>query len=98
MKALWSLAILGSIAGGLVAIATLATASSAPQEAAGMAIALAAAVIPYCLARACQFVATDQALQELRASRELLAALVNQSRSTPAPRPRDADQSDTATA
>lgn len=44
------LAILGVIVGGIVLLLTLAYASGAPQQAAGAAIAVAFAVIPYCLA------------------------------------------------
>lgn len=46
------LPLLGSIAGGLVLIGTLMSANSAPQEAAGFALACALAVVPYVFARA----------------------------------------------
>lgn len=49
---LWVLVILGSLAGGLVLVATMTFAQGAPQEAAGAALAVALAVLPYCLARA----------------------------------------------
>jgi hypothetical protein len=51
MKALWSLAILGAVAGAIGLISTFA-ANGAPQQAAGAAIAVALAVLPCCLARA----------------------------------------------
>ena len=49
---LWILVIIGSILGGLAFFIGLSAANSAPQEAAAAAIAVAFAVIPYCLARA----------------------------------------------
>jgi len=51
MKALWWLAILGTLAGAIGLVSTFAV-NSAPQQAAGAAIAIAFAVLPYCLARA----------------------------------------------
>ncbi|MBE8596869.1 hypothetical protein [Xenorhabdus sp. BG5] len=53
MKILWLLVIFGSVLGltmGLIPALTMA--ESAPQEAAGAAIAVACAVVPYCIARA----------------------------------------------
>lgn len=50
-KFLWLIAMLGSIAGGLLFISGMGQAESAPQEAAIAAMAVALAVIPYCLAR-----------------------------------------------
>ena len=46
----WGLAILGALVGGLSLLMTWATAGSAPQQAAGAAMAAAVAIIPYCLA------------------------------------------------
>jgi hypothetical protein len=54
MKFLWLLTIIGCVAGLFVLFFTLVGASGAPQEAAGAAIAIAFAVIPYCLARSVQ--------------------------------------------
>lgn len=51
-SALWALTIFGSLAGGFTLIHTFAAAKGAPQQAAGAAMAIAVAVIPYCLARA----------------------------------------------
>ena len=52
MRLMWVLPILGAVAGAGMLALTLTSASGAPQEAAGAAIACAAAVIPYVLARA----------------------------------------------
>lgn len=45
------LTVLGGLCGGFVFFTTLVSAQSAPQQAAGMAIAIAFAVIPYCVFR-----------------------------------------------
>ena len=50
-RILWVLPILGSIAGLVVAFMTFTSSTSAPQEAAGFAMACALAVVPYVLAR-----------------------------------------------
>lgn len=47
----WGLCRLGSVIGLLTLAATFITANGAPQEASGAALAIAFAVIPYCLAR-----------------------------------------------
>lgn len=49
---LWIVTALGALAGALLLFTGLQGAESAPQEAAIAAIAVACAVIPYCLARA----------------------------------------------
>lgn len=51
-KVLWALTMIGSFIGIALISITMRTAESAPQQAAGAAFAIAAAVIPYCLARA----------------------------------------------
>lgn len=51
-KFLWSLTTAGSIIGAFILFIGLFTAKGAPQEASAAAIAIAFAVIPYCLARA----------------------------------------------
>ena len=51
-KTFWIITLIGSGLGILTLIGTLMGASSAPQQAAGAAIAVAFAVIPYCAARA----------------------------------------------
>jgi hypothetical protein len=48
---IYLLPILGAVAGGIVVLLTLGGATSAPQEAAGYAMACALAVVPYVLAR-----------------------------------------------
>jgi hypothetical protein len=48
----WIGVMVGCIAGALVGVTGMATASSAPQEAVVVCLALACAVIPYCWARA----------------------------------------------
>jgi hypothetical protein len=55
MKALWLVPIIGALLGSLVFLLTLASATGAPQEAAGHAMAIALAVIPYVLVRAVYF-------------------------------------------
>lgn len=44
--------LLGSLAGGLIILGTMVRANSAPQEAAGYAMACALCVVPYVFARA----------------------------------------------
>ena len=51
-QAAWIIAIIGSVFGGLTLLLTFMSADSAPQEAAGAALALGLAAIPYCFARA----------------------------------------------
>lgn len=73
MIALWILVILGCLAGGMTFFETMGQRGiSAPQQAAGMAVAVACAVIPYCLVRAIQLAIDDPRVKELRAIRELL--------------------------
>lgn len=54
VKFLWVLALLGALGGGLVLLLTVGAAQGAPQQAAGAAVAVALAVIPYVLARAAE--------------------------------------------
>lgn len=51
MRFLWIFPILGSVIGALMILLTVASTSSAPQEAAGFALACAIAVVPYVLVR-----------------------------------------------
>ncbi|HPJ36692.1 MAG TPA: hypothetical protein PK358_17785 [Spirochaetota bacterium] len=51
-KVLWILTIVFSILGALLFVGTIASSNGAPQEAAGSAMALCLAVIPYVLSRA----------------------------------------------
>jgi hypothetical protein len=48
----WMMAATGAILAGLILVGTVLLGSSAPQQAAGAAIAAAVAVIPYVFARA----------------------------------------------
>jgi predicted nucleic acid-binding Zn-ribbon protein len=50
----WYLCLTGAVVAGIELSYTFAKAESAPQQAAGAAISLALAAIPYCLARALQ--------------------------------------------
>lgn len=54
MKFLWFITVLGAILGAITLVLGVMSAGGAPGEAAAAAIAVALAVIPYCLARACQ--------------------------------------------
>lgn len=53
-RAAWLLALIGGLLGLVELGFTFANAESAPQQGAGAALALALAVIPYCIARALQ--------------------------------------------
>ena len=57
----WKITIIGSVLGILTLLATLKGADSAPQQAAGAAIAVAFTVIPYCLARAISEIKSSKA-------------------------------------
>ncbi len=48
----WNLTRIGSVLGALFLVFALTIANGAPQEASAAAIAIAFAVIPYCMARA----------------------------------------------
>lgn len=50
--ACWVATMVGALIGGLMFMDTLMRATSAPQQSAGAAIAVAWAVLPYCFARA----------------------------------------------
>lgn len=54
MRFLWLMTVIGALLGTVVLVFGVAYAPGAPGEAAAAAIAVALAVIPYCLARACQ--------------------------------------------
>jgi len=64
------LTILGSLAGAAVLLLTFASARGAPQEAAGAALALSLAVIPYVIARTVQGIADSS--RRNREAKELL--------------------------
>lgn len=84
-RALFFLPLIGAIIGGLILLFTLAGAKGAPQEAAGAAIALAVAVIPYVFCRSIQLMgqesrnsATDRLIAAIGASRSGPTADVNE--------------------
>lgn len=54
MKILWTICILCGVVGVLEGIVGMYNAESAPQQAAGAAMGIAWAVIPYCICRAFQ--------------------------------------------
>lgn len=58
-RILWLLPIFGALIGGFLVMTTMFAAKSAPQEAAGYAMACAFAVVPYVLVRAIMAM-TDQ--------------------------------------
>src|SRR5258708_4285824 len=72
MKAVHILTILGALFGGVRLIDTLMKANTAPQQAAGAALAAAIAVIPYCFARAVEIMASPRDA-ELKRVNETLA-------------------------
>jgi hypothetical protein len=85
MKSLHVVTILGCVCGGFVLIGTFPTATGAPRECAGAALAVSLAVIPYCFVRSIELWAERSAPEaELRKLNEiltthtrLLAALAN---------------------
>lgn len=54
VKLLWVLVLLGSLLGTLGLAASFLLAGGAPQQAAGAALSIGVAVVPYCLARAAE--------------------------------------------
>jgi hypothetical protein len=54
IKFLWFLTLAGSLLGGVGLVDSLLFAQGAPGQAAGAAISIGLAVIPYCLARAAE--------------------------------------------
>lgn len=54
VKFLWVLTVLGSLLGGLGLVASLLIVQGAPAQAAGAALSVGFAVVPYCLARAAE--------------------------------------------
>ena len=67
MQILWILVVFGCLI-GVVSLAEAIFSTAAPQQAAGAAIAVACAVIPYCFARACH-VLTDRKVDRIIALR-----------------------------
>lgn len=76
VRFLTAISLLGALLGGLVILGTLWQAGSAPQEAAGYAMACAFAVVPYVLARSAQIMVSmdrqKQATEAAHASKNLL--------------------------
>lgn len=73
-KVLWLLPIFGALVGGVIVVLTVLGASSAPQEAAGYAMAMAFAVVPYVLVRAIAAM-TDEAWEDdIKAIRKAMEA------------------------
>lgn len=66
MKVIWILPIIGALLGALVFVLTIGSAKGAPQEAAGFAMAMALAVIPYVLVRAVQAMSTSSLEDDTR--------------------------------
>lgn len=57
MRFFWVLTLLSCLAAGLIMLLTMASGGSAPQEAAGYAMACAFAVVPYVFTRAAEAIA-----------------------------------------
>lgn len=85
-RLLWVLVILGVLAGGFVLFATMAMAKGAPQEAAGAALAVALAVLPYCLARAVGELSAINTEERKAASAAPPMPLVEGGKSIPVPK------------
>jgi hypothetical protein len=74
MKSLHIITILGCVCRGFILVGTFLTATGAPQQGAGAALAVALAVIPYCFVRAVESWAEPSASEaELRKLNETLA-------------------------
>src|ERR1039458_1358178 len=57
---LWWLTIIGVVAGTLTLVSALAESTSAPQQAAGAAVAVAFVALPYCFARAAEGIRSER--------------------------------------
>ena len=81
MKFLFGLAIAGALLGGLVLVGGLVLSNGAPQEAAVAGVALACAVLPYCLARAAHAISSinseTERWEQQQTQTRLLAAIAN---------------------
>lgn len=58
--------LIGSLLGGIIILLTISQAGSAPQEAAGYAMACAFAVVPYVLARSVGMMSDDAESRQIR--------------------------------
>ena len=65
MKVLWLLTLIGALFGGATILFTLAASSSAPQQAAGFAMACALAIVPYVFSKAVQGMVADSTSEEV---------------------------------
>lgn len=65
----WVISIIATIGAGLVFVSLMKDADGAAQEAAGAAIAIAIAVIPYCFARGVYAIVQLRALEDERQAR-----------------------------
>lgn len=63
MRIVFLLPLIGAIIGAPIVMLTIASGGSAPQEAAGYAMACAFAVVPYVLARSIQIMYEDSQVQ-----------------------------------
>lgn len=90
MKLLFVFAIAGALLGAAILLGGLLLSNGAPQEAAVAGIAVACAIIPYCVARAVHGISSIESLAAIREEQEtqtrILAAIGNKitgQRSTP---------------
>ena len=65
MNAVWLFPIIGAVFGGLTILFTMVGASTAPQEAAGYAMACALAIVPYVFARAMHMLHAPKLSEEI---------------------------------
>ena len=81
MKFLYGLTIVGAIIGGFILVFGVTFSNGAPQEAAVAAIAVAVAVLPYCLARAAHEISSINARavfqDQQKTQIKLLASIAN---------------------
>ena len=63
---LWLLPILGSMASGLIVFGTMLGSASAPQEAAGYAMACAFSIVPYVFVRSVMAMTDDNSFEQLK--------------------------------
>ncbi len=71
---LWFLSLMGSIAGGFMLLVAISASNGAPQQAAGAAIALGLAVIPYVFTRCIEGSDTANWRKQMLAEAKKLAA------------------------
>jgi hypothetical protein len=81
MKFLFGLAVAGALLGGAILVIGLTFSNGAPQEAAVAGIAVAFAVLPYCLARSAHMYESASAMRD---QTRLLTSIENKLSSRPA--------------